>query len=124
MKLQHIGLTISDKSEVKNFYQDLFGMTEVKNFILNKELSNKIFNVSEDTPAFFMQKDDLFIELFINNNKMEAIYNHICISIKDRGLLVEKAKSRNIECIIVEREFSDLVFIKDRSGNIFEIKEK
>jgi len=124
MKLQHIGLTIPDNSEVKNFYQDLLGMIEVKNFVLNKELSYKIFNIPEDTPAFFMQKNDLFIELFISHEKLTSGFNHNCISVNDRKTLVGKAKARNYECIIIEREFSDLIFIKDKSGNIFEIKEK
>ena len=33
------------------------------------------------------------------------------------------SETKNYQCIRIEREFSDLIFIKDKSGNIFEIKE-
>ncbi|MBI9039182.1 MAG: VOC family protein [Bacteroidales bacterium] len=124
MKIEHIALTVSDVEEVKNFYTDILEMEELKNFVLNKELSQKIFNTPEDTSAFFMQKNDLFLELFICNEKLKQGFNHTCISVNDREAIVKKAESRDYECIKIKREFSNLIFIKDKSGNIFEVKEK
>jgi hypothetical protein len=36
--------------------------------------------------------------------------------------LINKAIAANYECLRIERKYADLVFIKDKSGNIFEIK--
>lgn len=124
MKLEHIALTISDPAEIKNFYQDIFGMNEVRQFILKKNLAEKIFNIPRDTSVFYMQKDKLFLEIFISPGQNKQNFNHICLAVKDRELLVEKTCKKNYECIRIERELSDLIFIKDKNGNIFEIKEK
>ena len=123
MKLEHIALTISDIDEVKNFYIDIIEMKELKNFVLKKELTQKIFNINTDTSVFFLQKDDLFLEIFLSDEKFKQGFNHICISVKDRENLITKAEAQNYECIRIERDFSDLIFIKDKSGNVFEIKE-
>ncbi len=37
--------------------------------------------------------------------------------------MIQNAVKANYEVIQIERENSDLVFIKDKSNNIFEIKE-
>ena len=124
MKLEHIALTISDIDEIKKFYIDILEMKELKNFVLKSELAQKIFNINKDTSAFFMQKDDLFLEIFVTDEKLKQGFNHICISVNDRENLVEKSEAKNYKCIRIERDFSDLLFIKDKSGNIFEVKEK
>lgn len=71
-----------------------------------------------------MQRDNLILELFINGNSIPNRYNHICISVHSRKNLIKQAESNNYTCIIIPRKNYDLVFVKDRLGNIFEIKEK
>ena len=123
MKLEHIALMISDIEEVKNFYIDILEMKELKSFVLKNELAQEIFNMSNDTVAFLLQKDDVFFEIFVSDEKLKQGFNHICISVKDREKLVGKSKAKNYNCIRIAREFSDLIFINDKNGNIFEIKE-
>ncbi len=123
MKLEHIGLTISESKEIKDFYINILGMREVKTFVLNKILAQKIFGINKNTSAFFLQKNDLFLEIFVTDEKLKQGFNHICLTIKDRETLVTKAEAQNYECIRIERDIFDLIFIKDKSGNIFEIKE-
>jgi len=123
MKLEHIALTISDIEEVKNFYVDILEMKELKNVVLKNRLAQEIFNINNDTAAFLLQKDDLYFEIFVSNETSKQGFNHICISVKDREKLVSKSEAKNYNCIRIAREFSDLIFINDKSGNIFEIKE-
>jgi len=123
MKLEHIALTIEDAKEIKNFYIDILEMKEVKNFVLKKELANKIFGINKDTSAFYLQKDDLFLEVFLFDEKLNQGFYHICLAVKNREALVTKAQAQNYECIRIERDIFDLIFIKDKIGNIFEIKE-
>ncbi len=47
MKLEHIALTNSNPAEIKNFYHNILGMNEVRNFILNKALALNIFGIKE-----------------------------------------------------------------------------
>jgi len=123
MKLEHIALTISEAKEIKDFYINILGMREVKTFVLNKILAQKIFSIQKDLHVFYLQKNDLFLEIFITDEKVKKGFDHICFATKDRETLVATAEAQNYECIRIERDISDLIFIKDKSGNIFEIKE-
>ncbi|MCK4407674.1 MAG: VOC family protein [Bacteroidales bacterium] len=123
MKLEHIAVTISEAKEIKDFYINILGMKEVKTFVLNKVLAQKVFGINNNTSAFFLQKDDLFLEIFVTDEKLKQGFNHICLSVKERETLVTKAETQNYECLRIKREIFDLIFLKDKSGNIFEIKE-
>ena len=123
MKLNHIAITITDFSEIKDFYKGLLGMKDVRQFALNKNLSKNIFNLENETTAYLLQKDELFFEIFILPQDIEKGFNHICISVPDREELVKQAKQKNYVVTRIEREHFDLIFVKDKSGNIFEIKQ-
>ncbi|MEA1986461.1 MAG: VOC family protein [Candidatus Marinimicrobia bacterium] len=123
MELQHIGISISDEKEIVNFYQNILDMKILRKFLLSAKLGKKIFNIEKETEIFLMGKDKLIIEIFINKNNTNKNFNHICFSTTDRELLISKAEKNNYECIREEREHYDLIFIKDNTGNIFEIKE-
>ena len=123
MKLEHIALTISEPADIKDFYLDILGMKEVKNFVLNKVLANKIFGVNKEISVFLLQKDDISLEIFILHGQSKRSFEHICLAVNDREELVENCLKQNYECIRIERDLFDLIFLKDKSGNVFEIKE-
>jgi len=125
MKLEHIGISISDRNEIVNFYQNILGMTEIRKFSINEQLSKNIFNEKtfKEIEIFLMKKDDLIIEIFINQNNNSKNFNHICFSTTEREKLISKVKENNYGYIREEREYYDLIFIKDNDGNLFEIKE-
>lgn len=123
MKLEHIALTISDPEEVKNFYKNILGMREVKAFVLEKSLAYDIFGLDEEASVFLLEKDNLSLEIFVKQETNRQSLNHICLAVNDREILFRKAKQNDYECIRIERETYDLIFIKDKNGNIFEIKE-
>lgn len=123
MKLNHIAITITDFSEIKDFYKDLLGMKDVRQFALNKNLSKNIFDLENETIAYLLQKDGLFFEIFILPQRIEKGFNHICYSVPDREELINQAKQMKYEVNRIKREHFDLIFVKDKSGNIFEIKQ-
>ena len=122
MKLEHIAISITDKTDIKKFYRDILGMEKIKEFSLKKSLASEIFNINQETSVFLLEKDELILEIFVTDEQIKHNFNHICFSVKDRNILVEKAEQNNYQTICIKREFSDLIFIKDKSGNIFEIK--
>ncbi len=123
MNLNHVALTISKPGEIGDFYHDILGMEEIKRVTLKKELSGKIFSIEHDTKVVLMKKDNLVFELFLWNYKEKDSYDHICISFKNREAIITKALQKLYNVIRIEREKFDLIFIRDKSGNIFEIKE-
>ena len=124
MKLEHIALTVSEPADIKNFYLDILGMKEVKNFVLNKVHANKIFGIDKETSVFLLQKENIFLELFVTPEQKKKNFEHICFAVKKREELVKNSLKQDYECIRIERDLFDLLFIKDKSGNVFEIKEE
>jgi catechol 2,3-dioxygenase-like lactoylglutathione lyase family enzyme len=123
MKLEHIALNITDPKEVIDFYYNVLGMVEVRNYKLEKGLAKQFFGISKNTSVYLMQKDDLFLEIFINAKSYNHGFNHICIKVENREAVVSSAIENSYKCICREREHFDQIFISDNSGNIFEIKE-
>ena len=121
----HIGLTIKNESEVKDFYEDLLNFKLEKQFTLPKDLNQKIFGFYEDTPVYRLSNGFVDIELFLTNLPARKNYTHLSYETTDRKALVDKAKMKNYPTITVEREEkSDLVFLQDQFGNLFEIIKK
>lgn len=124
MKLEHIALSISDPEEINNFYVDILGMIETKTFVLSRALAKSIFDIEEEVSVFLLEKNGLLLEIFLAPGQKKHHFNHICLTVNDRETLFNKAAQNAYECIRIEREAFDLIFIKDKIGNIFEIKEK
>ena len=122
MKLHHLALTIQNISEIQHFYVDLLGFKLIKEFELGIDWAKQIFGVNKSSQAFYLEGHGLALELFINENKKQANFNHWCLSFPDREAFIAKAKKQNATIIRIPRDSHDLIFIKDASGNIFEIK--
>ena len=123
MKLEHIALTINSHDEIINFYHNVLDMKTVKAFTLNSELANAIFNINMGVHVYLLKKGNLMLEVFVSPKKISHGFNHICISVSNRELFIQNAIKRKYEVIQIEREFNNLVFLKDKNGNAFEIKE-
>ncbi len=120
--IKHIGITIHDPTEIKKFYQDLLGFTIDREFVLEKELNQKLFGFYEEVPVTLMSKGDAVLELSITKLPARYNYSHLCIQVDDRQTLIQKASQLNYQVITIEREQGMLVFIQDKFGNNFEIK--
>lgn len=123
MRLEHVALTITDRKEITNFYHEILGMREIRNFSLDKDLAREIFAIEKETTVFHLQKEELLLEIFLMPGQFEHGFNHICISLTNREEIVKKAAQHAYKCIRLPGQNSDMIFIKDASGNIFEIKK-
>ena len=124
MTYNHLGLTISESSDIRNFYQNILGMELQRNFILNRFLAKTIFGMEKELEVYSGKIGDLELELFITDQEISKTCNHICLSVSERDKFIGKIRENGYECIVLKREMSDLVFVKDKSGNLFEIKEE
>jgi len=122
MNLEHIAISVNHKDEIKDFYIDILGMEHVRSFALNQELVNDIFGFQTDIPVFLIKKGDLTLEIFVAKQDQNKRINHICFSVQNREELINKVQQKSYELIRIKRTTRDLIFVKDKSGNIFEIK--
>ena len=123
MKLEHIAISIHEVKEIKDFYQEILGFKIIRKFEINRELTARLFGIEQQTEVFLMEREGILLEIFISKTAKKEHLNHVCISSRDRDELIEKIRKNNYKITIINRNNFDLVFIYDRSGNIFEIKE-
>lgn len=123
MKLEHIALSITDYNEIKQFYHGVLGMNEIRSFSLDKLLVRDIFGIEETTTVVQVQKDKLLLEIFITPEQCDHHFSHICISTTQREEMVQRAIQQSYKCIRLKRQKSDMIFISDHSGNLFEVKQ-
>lgn len=123
MKLNHIAVTIQDKEELTDFYQNILGFKLEYQYKIDSTLASTLFDIEEETEVFRYSNNNLHIELFISTKKSIPIFAHIGIDVKDRDAIFEKCNKAGYEAIRVERKDKHaLIFVSDKAGNKFELK--
>lgn len=119
----HIAVAINDSSEIKDFYVNILGLKVIRKFTLSKDISNKIFNIEKETKVTVLGKGDFSMEIFKSDKIPQNDFQHVCIWVNNREKVIQEARENNYPCTIIKRDTSDAVFIRDRSNNLFEIKQ-
>lgn len=123
MRLHHIALNIQRKEELTDFYQNILEFQPEYQFDLNKDIATKIFNISEQPRVFLYKKEEIYFELFVYEGSTLPAFAHLCMQITDRETIVKKCEEAGYPVIRIKRsDKPDLLFIKDKTGNIFELK--
>lgn len=124
MKLNHVGIEINREEEIDSFYQKILGFHLERTFEIPAQLSETLFGIREPVQVFLIKKNDNLLELFVYSSPNQSSYRHLCLEVPDRESLADQCTYNNYPVIRVKREErDDLLFIKDRSGNIFELTE-
>ena len=123
-KILHVALPYKDKEQADIFFNKILGIPFEKEFTLTKDLSKNIFGIDEEILILVYSNKDSYFEIFITDKTPINFYNHICIEISDRVDFINRCKQNNITPIFVKKGLKTLLFVRDFSGNLFEIKEK
>ncbi len=124
MHLNHIGINIVDTGEIQHFYQDILGFYPERSFPINLEISKIFFDIKGETKAFIVKNKSLRLELFLYDKPINTGYAHLCVEVEDREETVRKSAANGYPVIRMKRESGDLLFVKDKAGNVFELKNK
>lgn len=120
--LKHIAITVNDKNDINTFYKDLLRFSETRSFTLPENLSDELFGVNGSTKVVMLHSDDINLEVFLSDRKIESVYNHVCIGVQNREDIIERAQSAGYTVTrAVRTSKPDLVFLRDSSGNSFEL---
>ncbi|MDD2476119.1 MAG: VOC family protein [Dysgonamonadaceae bacterium] len=123
MKLNHIALHIQNKEELIDFYQNILGFKLEYQYKIDSTLASTIFDIEEQTEIFRYSKDNLHLELFVATNKTILGFAHVGMDVEDREVIIGKCHKAGYQITRVERtEKQDLVFVSDKAGNKFELK--
>lgn len=119
----HLRLTIACETDVREFYQDILGLDIQREFVLEKEMADRIFHQNRSVKIVAGMIGGVYIELFLDSEGNRAVWEHVCLVANDRAALIEKCRAKEYDVTVIEREPVDMVFVCDRSGNRFEIKQ-
>jgi len=122
VKVNHIAIQVKNKKD-ELFFTEILGMEKVGNFKIAPHLSEAIFKKKRTVEVTIFVKDNFKIELFITGRRVVPSFNHICLEIPDRKSFIERCKKYGIEIILVKRKGKESLFVRDFSGNLFEIKQ-
>lgn len=125
MKLHHIGINIHEKEEGINFYQNILGFHLEYRFEIKPDLTTAIFGIEKPAEVFLYKNDSIQLELFVFPEKTKQGFTHICITVNDRENMVKKCELARYPLTRIERnDKPDILFIRDKTGNIFELKDE
>lgn len=122
--LNHVALQYSDEKQAKIFFTKTLGIPLEKEYTISDELSNAIFNINEQVKILVYNNGKIKFEVFINEKLKDHGYEHVCIEINNQRDFLERCKKYGIKPFLVDKNGRKLLFVRDFSDNLYEIKEK
>ena len=122
--LNHVALKCKDEEGAKTFFTDILGIPLTKKFGISGDLSETIFGIKGNVDILVYDNNETRFEVFIGQVGKKHGYEHTCIEIDDKNEFINRCKKYEIEPISVKKEGKDILFVRDYSGNLFEVKEK
>jgi len=120
--LQHVALQYTDSEKANIFFTKILGLTLEKEFCLSEDLSNEIFQIKERVDIRIYGNEHVKFEIFISQKPKNIGFEHTCIEIQDKEKFIERCKQYDIKPMFVKKGEKTLLFVKDFSDNLFEIK--
>ncbi|MEW5761415.1 MAG: VOC family protein [Candidatus Thermoplasmatota archaeon] len=121
--LDHIGLQYPDKDKAEIFFSKILGLPKIRDFTISAELGETIFGMKKNIDVAVYGNDKIKFEIFFTKDKIRYIYEHLCWVAPNKEEFISCCKSNGIDPIIVKKGDKDLLFIRDFSGYLYEIKE-
>lgn len=122
-KFNHIAVQCKNRKNAKIFYSDILGLPLEKTFSLDEDLSREIFGINKKVDVDVYSNGQLKFEIFIVQDVEKQGYCHSCIEVNSKDEFLSNCKKYNIQTILVDKNGKKLLFAKDSSDNLFEIKE-
>lgn len=122
--LQHVAINYLDKEKADIFFTKILNLKFKKSFSLNSKLSKQIFDNFEQVDVFVYGNNFIIFEVFITKKVLKKTFEHVCIKVNDKKKFIKKCKNYGLKPYLINKEEKQLLFVKDFSGNLFEVLEK
>ena len=121
--LKHIALSITER-DLNDFYIDILGGRLIGNSILRQKDASQIFDINKQVDVYYLELDNIELELFINPVLSDTSFNHTCLEIDSADKIFMHAFDKNYWTHLRNSSERETYFIKDKNGNMFELKNK
>ncbi|MHA2288285.1 MAG: VOC family protein [Promethearchaeota archaeon] len=126
MKIEHFAVSSNSEGDSDKFFIDLLDMRRERDFVVSEDLMEQFFGIRREQKIVRYSNDEVSVETFIIDDKRASLdkFTHICLLVKDRESIIEKARELKIEVIKVPRKNMEgyYLFLKDSFDNLYEIK--
>ena len=125
MRLHHAALVSSSEANADKFYEDILKLGKIKTYVLKSDLALKIFEIDAECTLILYGNENFAVEVFVPGrvpSKKEP-FTHLCLEVKDREEFLARCRSASLEINLVSRGDSQICFVRDLDGNLFEIKQ-
>jgi catechol 2,3-dioxygenase-like lactoylglutathione lyase family enzyme len=123
IRVQHVAVECCSQQHADRFFSSVLGLRKVKSTILSKEVSMAIFKIDKEVKFDFYDDGKTRFEVFINDEQRELSYAHTCIEVENKNDFMSQCKEQGLEPFFVEKGGKQLLFVRDFSGNLFEVLE-
>ena len=120
----HSAVHSDTKKHAQIFFEDILGLKQLKGFSLDENLSQKIFAKNDPVDIIVYGNDNMQIEVFIHSSKPEPSYVHLCVLVQDKQQFIDRCIAKGLHPFKVKKGDKFLLFVRDFSNNLYEIKEK
>lgn len=122
--LNHIALQYSDRKKAEIFFIDILGIPKTRSFTLSDQLSEKVFGIGKTIDIDVFDNGNVRFEIFIIDHENKPSFLHTCIEIDNKEEFINSCKKNGLEPYIIPRGEKELLFVRDFSDNLYEIKVK
>jgi catechol 2,3-dioxygenase-like lactoylglutathione lyase family enzyme len=119
--IQHVAVECSRIKTADLFFSTILGMPKVKTATLLKELSASIFGIDSTIDMVIYENATSRFEVFIRSTEKKISVDHVGIKVSDRNDFVDRCKKHGLKPFYVQKDSRQLLFVRDFSGNLFEI---
>lgn len=116
-------MNIEAKEELTDFYQNVLNFHLVHQYELSATFASQIFGIEKQIEVFIYSNDRIDLELFVYPDKTKQGFAHICVEMEARDIVADRCKDAGYRIIKIERhDKPSLLFVMDKTGNKFELK--
>jgi len=121
----HAALGVGTEERAREIFEDLFGLSVIKEFEAGVELMEPLFGVKESVNVIVYDAGGAALEVFIDRagNPPRDRFTHVCLQAADRPELVRRAEELGLGIRKhTKPDGGEIIFIVDTDGNIYEVK--
>jgi catechol 2,3-dioxygenase-like lactoylglutathione lyase family enzyme len=119
--VHHVAVECSDVQTADTFFRDVLGIPKVKSTLLSRELCQSIFNIDSPVQMETYDTGTMRVEVFITPEPVHPRFVHLGIAVESKAAFIMRCEQQGLAPFVVQKNGKQLLFVRDFSGNLFEI---
>lgn len=124
VSVQHVAVECISQEHADRFFSLVLGLPKVKSSLLSEELTEEIFKIRTEVRFDFYDNGTTRFEVFITQQPVTRGFAHVCITVDDKKSFISRCEQQGLTPFFVQKGDKELLFVRDFSGNLFEVLEK